>query len=931
MAKASKRAPSRGRRQRTRASQQARPSRAQVETAQTPIGSVVVWTEIPAMVRALGETARRPSDFAALERLMLGLTEPLRQLESLAELAERGLGGDLHATRDLQGRLAALAARGPGVRELDAALIGRKHHDKCGCGCPETTAVGPSRDAIDAARDQPAVIDQRAATALLLAVARLHSDQPPVVRDDALAATVTIAAAACTIGGLVAAHRSGGKDGLVNTLNRLAGEGRLGWAGMPMQTMSGGGPAGFDVPSLPSKLPMPGGNIPLPGGDIPLPGGGDIPLPGRHPLDELLGFLKKRKVWDPEIWDHPYAFWRDPLNYIDRDMIALIACMIALRHKLQDRAAILPPARPARVTWADGITSITGGSCVGDQIVIRGSGLLAPNTFLLLPFADGCHVVPVPAGNWTDTTITLSLPAGVVSGPIGFGDQAYIIAYDTWALQQNILAAEIEGIWCYPGDLPWIPPFRECPPDIGVNHLRAGSAIITSFTAAGAASTTVEPGGAVLLAWTVKNAEHVRIDRIGPSGPAFPGGSTALIDPAGTTWTLWPFTHTQPVTCTYRLTATGPCGAVTRDVTIFASKRPYLWIQGIEVTQSIQTTANNVALVQSKPTVVRVTVRHGLNGFDTNAVAGVKGRIRVHRNDGSQSGWIDAANGSTPMGPSPGASITVVANPQRNNTNDTLNFLIPPAWCTALVTYEIEARVTGYGKTAGFAGFDQSTKFNSGWFNFQARRTLELRYIRVNWGGSTPTAQVCFDTLRTAIPLLPTPTANISALAGVGVQNPSGTANSDRDDLLDDFDDLHNCSWWEALWEWLGEDCPDDDGAIWALIPGVFFRGRAYDIPSNVCFTPPSNGPYAAHELSHCLNQPHVSVACANGQTATGGDAPGAFPNNAQLVDVPFDVTRNLALTLSGTGVFDVMTYCGTPNNTWPMPVRWTRLWNEIG
>src|SRR5439155_539344 len=141
----------------------------------------------------------------------------------------------------------------------------------------------------------------------------------------------------------------------------------------------------------------------------------------------------------------------------------------------------------------------------------------------------------VPAGNWTDTTITLTLPAGVVSGPIGFGDQSYIIAYDTWALQQNILAGQIEDIWCYPGNLPWIPPFRECPPDIGVNHLRAGGAIITSFTAAGAPTTTVEPGGAVLLAWTVKNAEHLRIDRIGASGPLF-SGSPALIDPAGTTW-----------------------------------------------------------------------------------------------------------------------------------------------------------------------------------------------------------------------------------------------------------------------------------------------------------------------------------------------------------------------------------------------------------
>jgi len=327
---------------------------------------------------------------------------------------------------------------------------------------------------------------------------------------------------------------------------------------------------------------------------------------------------------------------------------------------------------------------------------------------------------------------------------------------------------------------------------------------------------------------------------------------------------------------------------------------------------------------------VRVTVRHGLGGFGGNNVPNVRGRIRVRRG-GATSGWIDCANGSTPMGPNPGGSITVSANPQRNNTDDTLNFLIPPAWCTQTVSYEIEVRVAGYGALAGFAGFSQQVKRYTGNFTFQVRRVLQLRYIRVNWGGSTPTAQVCFDTLRTAIPLLPTPTANIAALAGVAVQN-VGTTNDDaRDDLLDDFDDRHNCSWWEAMWEWLGADCPDDDGAIWVLIPGVFYRGRAYDIPSNVCFTPPSNGPYAAHEMSHCLDQEHVGVMCSNGQQAQGGDAPSDWPNNAQLTDVPFDVTRNRALTLAGTGVFDVMTYCGTPNNTWPMPARWDALWNHLG
>jgi hypothetical protein len=870
------------------------------------------------MVRALAASSRGPLDVSALRRLVIGLTDPLWRLETLAELAERALNGDAHALRELREALAALAAA-DGIRDFDATISGSSHDDSCGCGCKHVEAVPISRDAITARHD-PAVIDQRAASALLLAVARLHADQP-AAREGALAAVVAIAAAACTVAGLVAAHRSAGAAGLAIELNRLASEGRLDWAGMPlsmpmpMQTMSGG---------------MPGGDIPLPGGHIPLPGGGDIPLPGKNPVDELLGWLKKRKEWDPEIWDHPYPFWRDPIQYIDRKLIRFIACMLELRHKLQQRAAIAPPARPARVTWADGITSVTGGACVGDQIVIRGQHMKTPNTVLLLPFADGCHPFAVPAGDWTNRRITLTLPPGVISGPIGFGDATYIAAYDAWAAQQNALAAEIEGLWCYPAHLAWVPPFGECPPDVGVNHLRAGAAIITSFTANGGASAAVEPFGVVLLAWTVLNAEHVRVDRISAAGPLF-SGSTALIDPAGTTAVLAPFTHTSPVTYTYRLTATGPCGVTTRDVQIFASKRPNLFVSGVEVTQSIQTTTSSVALVESKPTVVRATVRHNLFGFGSNTVPGVKGRIRVRRPSGAVSGWIDAANNSAPMAPNPAASITVTSNPQRNNTNDTLNFLIPPAWCSGTVSYEVEARVTGFGATAGFAGFAQATTFNSGWFSFSPRRTLEFRYIRVNWGGNTPTQQVCFDTLRTAVPLLPTPTANIWELPGVGIQNPGGTGDDDRDDLLDDFDDRHNCSWWEALWEWLGADCPDDDGAIWVLIPGVFYRGRAYDIPSNVCFTPPSNGPYAAHELSHCLNQEHVSVMCANGQTATGGDAPSDWPNNAQLQDVPFDVTRNVALSLSGTGVFDVMTYCGTPNNTWPMPARWQRLWNEIG
>ncbi len=911
-----------------------------VETAarpRSPLGDAVAWHVIPDTLRALGHSATSIDDYPALEALVLSLVEPLRELERLVPLAERALARDLHAEHALRSTLLSFAASTPpraDARALYAVLL----DDDADCDCPPLVARRtPHTNALREGSQRAVIADsindgltspllrEQALTSLLLATARLFDgscENERADREKALDAVTSLAAASCVMAGLVDAFQRGGRDGVAEHLQSLATRGALPvLRGMSMTMMGMPGmptmPGAPDIPGFPRTPGIPGGARPFPND----PDLWDDAIAG------LLGKLRKPKKWDPNKWDHGYPWWRDPLMYIDPRQTRFIACLLEVRRRIGARAVILPPVRPRRVTWIDGITAITaGGLCVGSTLVIEGTGLLQPGAVLLLPFADGCRAVAVPPGNWTDTRITVTLPAGVISGPIGFGDGGYIAAYEAWAAQQNVLAADIEGLWCHVANISWVGPFRGCPPDLGINRLRAGSAIIDAFTVDGLSSKAVEVGGSASLAWSVRNADTVRIERLG-SGPTF-AGANFLLNPIGNAWNLTPFNHTSPATYRYRLTATGPCGAVSRDVQIYASRRPNLRIDGIEVTQSIQTTTNSVRLVASKPTVVRVTVRHGLLGFGNNRVAGVTGRILVRRN-GTNSGWIDAANGSAPMAPRPGASIIVQNVPQRNNTDDTLNFLIPPNWCTGTVTYHVEVRTNGYGAVGGFAGFDQVVTFTSGAFTFLSRRTLEFRYIRVRWSGTTPTTATCENTLRTAVPLLPTPTANILPLAGVGIQTGSTTAN--RDDLLDDFDDRHNCSWWEAMWEWLGADCPDDDGAIWVLIPGVFFRGRAYDIPSNVCFTPPGDGPYAAHEIAHCLDQKHVSVMCANGQQATGGDAPSAWPNNAQLQDVPFDVTQNRALTLAGTGVFDLMTYCGTGGNTWPMPARWDRLWNEIG
>jgi hypothetical protein len=905
------------------------PARARVARSRrgVRIDEIGRWRTISAVVRALAETART-TDPRPFERLAVGLAQPVRQLDELGGLAELALNGDAHARCELRAALGAVLAVAPTARglgdRLDAAV-------EAGCDCVPGDALTPP-----SGEDREAVLDEGALAGLVVAVAAVYGAEDVAARTDAIDAVLALALAAGVLGGLSTALQRDGHEGLVRGIERLGELGRLGWVAPsgPMTVRSGEAP-GLEGGGLPGAG-LPGGGLPpggLPPGGLPgLPHGPDDVPPGLgHIVDDLLGLLRKKRKWDPDDWDPRFPWWRDPIQYIDPGELERIRCLLELNRLLRERAQDPPPVRPARVTWTDGISGLSqSGACAGDTLTIKGRGFgknQPPGVAVLVPTAEGCR--PAAVSSWSDKTIILKLPPNVTSGPVGFGDAAYITAYDAWAKRQNDVADDIRRLRCASLVIPIVAPFGECPQGTAFNHLRAGPAVIRAFTANWLSIAAVEPADPITLRWTVENAEHVRIDRRSPVGPTF-AGSTSLVDPAGTSYTLPPPGNAAWAAYSYRLTATGPCGTVSADVTVVAAKRPRLAITGIEVTQSIQTPTSSVRLVAQKPTVVRVTITHGLAGWGGNSVPNVTGRIRVRRG-AIVSGWFDPVNGSSPIAATPGAAITVPANPQRNLTNDTLNFLIPPAWNTGTVRFEIEVRVTAFGTGSGFAGYSQLVTTTSATFTFEQRRTLDLRYIRVNWGGSTPSTQTCFDTLRTAVPLLPTPTANVSALAGFGVQASAGTADSDRDDLIDDFDDRHNCSWWEALWEWLGADCPDDDGAIWVLIPGTFETGRAKDIPSNTCFTPPSDGPYAAHELSHCLDQKHVGVMCANGQQAQGGDAPSAFPNNAKLTDVPFDVTRNVALTLAGTGVFDVMTYCGTPSNTWPMPVRWQRLWDWIG
>ena len=139
---------------------------------------------------------------------------------------------------------------------------------------------------------------------------------------------------------------------------------------------------------------------------------------------------------------------RSEIEYIDWQMISTdpLSARAALR-LLKERADALPPTRPSPVTWSDGITGITQtGACAGGT-ASRSTGrdlatVSQPGVVVLVPTQHGCRPATVKHCGQTGALRCRS-PRTFESGQVGFGDAAYIAAYDVWATHQNDLAQAI--------------------------------------------------------------------------------------------------------------------------------------------------------------------------------------------------------------------------------------------------------------------------------------------------------------------------------------------------------------------------------------------------------------------------------------------------------------------------------------------------------
>ena len=342
-------------------------------------------------------------------------------------------------------------------------------------------------------------------------------------------------------------------------------------------------------------------------------------------------------------------------------------------------------------------------------------------------------------------------------------------------------------------------------------------------------------------------------------------------------------------------------------------KVPVLEIDGIEVTQAIQTFCDPVSPPNAIPLVaiVRVYVAvENLGGFGPRFVADeveVSGKVRL-------------------VGPSLPISLPPLqvgtARPRakidRTTESHTLNFRIPAAIAsssayTALIvdvwaTEEVEAPPTGE-KT-------RPTAFASQPIAWVEKRPYKVRYVRISYGsGAALSDAAAREAIVRGFDLLPTiPTHLAPARVATWHTSVNIDTHDGINDLLGHIDDQHDCTFSEWLFPW-EDECPDDDGAVWVGIlprpgsPAGLAQGhQAFNINRNTVIVGPVQEDIA-HELGHTLKLNHV-----NSQLNCGiaPDADGDFDSRpdggAIRIGDAFDPFRISVLKGYG-GLYDFMTY----------------------
>jgi IPT/TIG domain-containing protein len=382
-------------------------------------------------------------------------------------------------------------------------------------------------------------------------------------------------------------------------------------------------------------------------------------------------------------------------------------------------------------SWSTGITGLSPNQgCAGTVVTISGAGLPSPPSNVSVYFprhGGGC--APASSVQWvSSTTIVATAPTNVGHGCVGFVESTgsgvpMAEAASTLAGELTRCMGQAAFTAAQRFETMGSHPIVSCPPCLAsnVNWFSGGPPDIQGFWANNSSEAEVAPGGRLELSWLVRSATAldivaVQLPNQPNEHPTVPGPLNAMSGTHVISSMPGTFAWDREYELQARNTCTTAAKPETRRVKVKMRSRPDVTIGGIEVTQATQFFAandhmlnpnarrpdNDVALLEGKPTIVRVFVDSGqLASFEAGRVPGV--RARLYGKDASGAQLV-----GSPLFPldstfSPNSAWTITARRRTTQPSDiaaerilpadrSFLFLLPASW-TAWGSIELRAEV----------------------------------------------------------------------------------------------------------------------------------------------------------------------------------------------------------------------------------------------